>query len=539
MRFVRLGIITVAVLGLLALAQLDRGTKTKVQIAKSSESAAGRFAIPAAVGDAATDEAWYCPAARVRKGIESAHSIIVTNPTDSTISARLIPHALDTKQKAQPKSIKVEPQSVVTTSAADLGAGGEVAVTVEVLNGFASVEHRLTTEKGTEQGPCTNRTADHWYFPWSNTEKDATARLFVYNPLSVAAIVDVGTSTPESTNSPEALQGVIIAPNSVKELNVNASALRWERVGLVVTARTGLVAAELVQYFDEDNIAYNQKEGEGLNTATTSTTTKGETSKTDTRLIDETTGKPPFTRRGLAMVLGDIQTSHETVFMDGYTQNGVREWLYVMNVGDRTAAVEVYIEPLLPGEEPAEPLQKTILPGRVELVKLEGESRVPAGGFHRVRLVVPESSEVVGSLVHFVSEERAENASGQMRPASERGLTIDSGVPLMAKKWTVGVLDQSEGDEGWIFIDNPSDSSIALVTLTKVVAGTATPIAGIEGKELAPSEQLAVAIEPSAAAFVVSAETPVAVSYRWTDAETEDMSAAPAVPSGTSAEPIR
>ena len=232
MRYVRLGLISVVVLAVIGLARVNGSTDTKQTKIQLTEQQAGRFPLATTSGASTVDSVWYCAAGQVRGRLESTHDVIISNPTDEVVKARLTaaPLVKDDAAKVKPKDVEVPAHA-----------------------GEAAVEHRITTAQGVDQQPCASRVSEEWHFAYSNTEKDGTSRLFVFNPLSVTAIVDVTTSTPESVRIPNRMNGVIVAAGQVKELNINESALRWSHVALSVRARSGFVVAELVQSFDESN----------------------------------------------------------------------------------------------------------------------------------------------------------------------------------------------------------------------------------------------------------------------------------------------
>lgn len=559
MKFVRPAIITVVVLALLGLTRLDRSTESPKWLPSSSEAVSGRYSMTATAGPKTIDTAWYCAAGRVRADLESSHDIIISNPAAKAVTARLTGSSLDPKAKPQPKSVQVAARSVITVPAIELGTTTPVAVTVEVSSGAVAVEHRLTTAKGTSTAPCSPRPAESWYFAYSNTEKDATARLFLFNPLSVGAIVDVTTATPEATRIPDEFQGVIVGPGQVKELNVNVNALRWEHVSLTVHSRSGLIVAELVQYFDTDNLAYNQSKGEQLPTTTTAkppakgasgakgtsgakgaSGASGASGGIGSRIVSATTGSAPFARSGLALIPGVLSPQPLTSHVVGYTQPGVKEWLFLYNPGRRNATVEITVEGLAAPNDPAEPFQRTIPPGRTEEIKLEADTRVPATGFHRVMVRSIGSPMVVSSLVHFITSGRPDAMSGtQLRPSTSAGVSVSVGSPLAATSWLVPSLDISADDSGWIVVENPSPKSISLISVSRVANGKQTVIPGLNALELPPNSASAISVAPGPqASFVVTAKQPVVVADEWVDDETNGITVANAVPSGPESEAL-
>ena len=546
MRYVRLGLISVVVLAVIGLARVNGSTDTKQTKIQLTEQQAGRFPLATTSGASTVDSVWYCAAGQVRGRLESTHDVIISNPTDEVVKARLTaaPLVKDDAAKVKPKDVEVPAHAVVTVSTGDLGTPNPVAVTAEVLAGEAAVEHRITTAQGVDQQPCASRVSEEWHFAYSNTEKDGTSRLFVFNPLSVTAIVDVTTSTPESVRIPNRMNGVIVAAGQVKELNINESALRWSHVALSVRARSGFVVAELVQSFDESNIEYNQKYGESLGGPSGPSGTSGPsgasgasgTTGTAERLIDETTGEAPFARQGIALVPGVPDLVPRVQFLDGYRHQGVREWVVLYNPNRENAIVNISILPLTAAELAPEPVQKTVPPGRVEIVRIEEDQRIPDIGFHRIEVSTMSKVNVVSSLVHMISDERTEGQdTGQRRPSVPTGLTITPGTPVAASRWIAPSYDISAEDEGWLFVNNPSASSIALVTVTKMVDGVAAPVDGMNPLELAPATQTAIEISPGPTViYKVEAEQYVTVERRWTDHETGDISASSAVPAGDS-----
>lgn len=547
MKFLRLGVVTVAVLALMGLFYFERSASVPSAIVV--DPAVARIVdapVPVAPGARAIESQWFCTAGFARDGVTASHDVIVSNPSSEAVDATIQGVRTQGSQKPTSKTVGVPAHGLVTVGASDLVDKGVIAVLVSTQSGTLVVEHRVTTELGVEQVPCASSPASNLYFPYSNTEKDATARVVVFNPLASEAVVDVIESTTDYVWSHSSVEGVIIQPRTARILNINVAALRRDRVSLHVDVRQGRVVGELVQYFDPDNIAYNEKTGEkDMSTTTAAPTTTSKDSKTTKKATTTTidpnvaaagSGEPPFERTGLAIVPATTRLSHEVRFVDGYTQAGVLEHLVIYNPNRDNVEVEVTVEQY--GAEPgvAEPLSKTIPGTRTETIALESEVSVPPTGFHRIIVRSLSKGGIAAALVHFVVGERTGGNPGeQLRPASDSGFTIDTGVPFAATRWTVGAFDLSSDDEGWVLVDNPSKTSISLVTLYRSVGGKRTKVAGIDPIEVPPGTQIPIQIEPGPLAlYEVESSSPVLVQRRWTDAESNDVSGSLAVADGES-----
>lgn len=550
MKFLRLGTVTVAVLALMGLFYFERTASPPAAI--TVDPAVARIVdapVPVAPGARAIESQWFCTAGFARDGVTASHEVIVSNPTDAVVDATVQGVRTVASQKPTAKTIAVPAHGAVTVPSTDLVDKGVIAIVVSTQSGQLVAEHRVTTKLGVEQVPCASSPASNLYFPYSNTEKDATARVVVYNPLASEAVVDVVESTTDYVWSHSSVEGVIIAPRSARIMNINVAALRRDRVSLHVEVREGRVVGELVQYFDPDNIAYNEKTGEkDMSTTTAAPTTTSKSSKTtkttkkattttiDPNVAAASSGEPPFERTGLAIVPAITRLEHEIRFVDGYTQKGVLEHLVMYNPNRDNVEVEVSVEQY--GAEPgaAEPLSKTIPGTRTETIALESEVSVSPAGFHRIIVRSLSKGGIAAALVHFVVAERDGGKDGeQLRPSSDSGFTIDPGVPFAATRWTVGTFDMSSDDEGWVLVDNPSKKSISLVTLYRSVGGKRAKVAGIDPIEVPPGAQIPIQIEPGPAAlYEVESSSPVLVERRWTDDESNDVSGSIAVADGES-----
>ena len=521
MKFVRMGVITAVLAVLAALSAVSLDGRRADSAGEQVEQRLGLLNEMVTADPAGTlDSTWYCAATRVLEAGSSKHEVLISNGSDEPVNVELRAVPLNTKAKVQPpQKLEVAANSVVVFDASTLSKESSAAVVVEVRSGEVVVSHRLTNGTGSSQAPCTSRPSGSWDFPYVNTEKDATARLFLFNPYPVAVSVDVTLSTTEYVRVPAELSGESVAPGQVKVINLNERAPRRDRLSVSVRSRSGLLIAEVVQTFSKDNLEFNLSSGEGG----------------DGKVDKEEIGEQPVKRRGVALVSGSPQATTHAGFVDGFTQGGVIEQYVVLNPSDQNADVQpIWITPYGQPRDEIEPLAKVIPPGRAETISLDQEQRIPPEGFHH-GLVIADRGVASARVLVSVDERKDSTASGdQLRPKPATGISISPGMPLAADRWWSGGITLSGDDEGWLLVDNPSSTDSASIKLLVHGDGKVEAAEGLDDFKIEAGGQLAIDLRslklPAAALVELRSTAPVQVEQRLVSAAAGDYSSGPAIP---------
>ncbi len=184
----------------------------------------------------------------------------------------------------------------------------------------------------TVAGGCATSSAGTHVIPGLSTAGGDDARIRLANPHRSAASVAVWFAVPGAPEAPLALQNVSIAPNTVREIVVNETLPEREDLAAVIEVRTGRVAVEGIQL---SRAAIGGVSGASLLAATTE---PGE---------DWTI---PW-------------------LLDG---DAVEGWLWIVNMGDRTAPVELTLHTPDGGQVPAGLAEVSVPPGELRRVDLAG-----------------------------------------------------------------------------------------------------------------------------------------------------------------------
>lgn len=523
MKFVRMGVITVVLVALVGLSTISLSDRRDNSAGAQAEAQLGLLNEMVTADPAGTlDSTWYCAATRVRESGGGKHEVFVSNGSKETVEVELRAVPLSAKAEAEPPlQMELDPHSVIAVDAATLSKESSAAVVVGIRSGEVTVSHRLSNNTGASQVPCTSRPSGSWDFPYVNTEKDATARLFLFNPYPVAVSVDVTLSTTEYVRVPAELSGESVPPGQVKVINLNERAPRRDRLSVSVRTRSGLVIAEVVQTFSEDNLEFNLKTGEGG----------------DGEVDEEEIGKQPVKRQGVAIISGSPELTTQAGFVDGFSQGGVIEQYVVLNPSKQNADVQpIWITPYGQSRDEIEPLEKVIPPGRAETIRIDDDQRIPPEGFHH-GLVVSDIGVAASRVLVSTAKRGDSEASGsQLRPAPATGVSISPGLPLAANRWWAGGIRLSEKDEGWLLVDNPSSSKAASIKLLVHGDGEVATAEGFEDLKIEPGAQLAVDLSELKLADLAlvevrsSSAAPVQVEQRLVGASAKDYSSGPAVP---------
>jgi len=184
----------------------------------------------------------------------------------------------------------------------------------------------------TVAGGCATSSAGTHVIPGLSTAGGDDARIRLANPHRSAASVAVRFAVPGAPEAPLALQNVSIPPNAVREVVVNETLPEREDLAAIVEVRTGRVAVEGIQVARP---AIGGVSGASLLAATTE----------------------PAEDWTIPWLL------------DG---DAVEGWLWIVNMGERTAPVELTLHTPDGGQVPAGLAEVSVPPGELRRVDLAG-----------------------------------------------------------------------------------------------------------------------------------------------------------------------
>jgi hypothetical protein len=376
---------------------------------------------------------------------------------------------------AQVEVLSWEEGSVATTSVppvhpgvharSGVEGGESLAAGVTWRGGPVAVQREWRLEgdddlpPGTVAGPCPSTVSARYVIPGMITVGGSEARIRVANPFATDATIAVGFVTPEGPEQPLALQNLSVPARGSLEVDVNEILPERPDLSAVVRVLSGRAVAEGYQL------------------------TRSE--------IGDIDG---------ASLLGAATGPSETWTVPWVADSGDdQSWLWVVNLGDRPAPVELTLHTPDGGLPPEGLSEVTVAPGQLRRVDLRGT--LPEG----VRAAsVTARSDGAPIYVSGVVQRAAEEVEGS-------GFVVQLGIPEADGSWIVSGGAVDEGRRELLWVANPG-SEPAEVSIALFNGSTALEPAELRGIELGPGESRRLVIDvelegaPSWSAYVTSIE---------------------------------
>lgn len=422
-------------------------------------------AIPAARAEPTLSSTWYCAGGTATPNGFADHVLILANPTDrprtatitaitgvvapapapagsapSTVAdgtaataATVGESATTTPPAPAQREVEVGAQSGVEVRVGDLAASELAGAIVEVDGGEIAVEHQITGPLGRATAPCSTTASSTWSFPWGVTTRGARELLVFMNPFPDDATVDIAFATDEGVRDTARFQGFIVPGRSVVGAYVDDDVTRKQQVSAYLQVRSGRLVVDRIQTFDG---------------------TDG--------------------RAGLTLSLGAPTPALAWIYPVGEIGPGLTEQVVVFNPSDAVAEVEVEVRLDDPANnEPPEPFELTIAPGRYSSLDVSTEDRVPAGVGHAL---------IVRSLNNVpITAERINTA---VAPASRRGISTVTGSPIGARTWYfAGGGPTAERDE-YLVLFNLDDAKPVTYSVTGLAGGQTIAIQDLQSQSI-------------------------------------------------------
>jgi hypothetical protein len=201
---------------------------------------------PQAVSGSRISTSWFCPGAAAGDGITGAF-VVIANPSDGDIVASL---RLLSGTDGPIENVTVGPRAQKRIDVLRGKTVGVVAPIVEIIGSYGSVEQELLYAAGDVTAQCVSQTSSRWYFADGFTLEGTTQRLVLINPFPESAVINVSYTTRDGKRTPSALQGLIVAPRSVKSISLaDSGAANESRIAVEVIATTGQIIASRTQHY--------------------------------------------------------------------------------------------------------------------------------------------------------------------------------------------------------------------------------------------------------------------------------------------------
>jgi hypothetical protein len=332
----------------------------------------------------------------------------------------------------------------------------------EAATGTAVVEEAGPLPPGTVAGPCPTTLSDRWVFPGMVTVGGSQAVLRIANPFGTDATVAVGFVTPEGPEEPIALQNLSVSAGSTLEVDVNEVLPERADLAAVVRVLSGRAVAEGYQ----------------------------------------------LTRPEIGDIAGASLLAGSTVAATTWTVPWVldgdedQSWLWVLNLGDRPAPVELTLHTDDGGLPPEGLSELTVAPGQLRRIDLRGT--LPEGTSD-----VAVTARSDGAPIHV--------AGAVQRPADDparTGFAVQLGVPEPDSTWVLAG-GPIEGDRTEALIVSNPGSEPAAVSVRLFNGATSVEPERLREVEIGPGGIVRLGIRddladaPSWSAVVTSEGTPV------------------------------
>lgn len=401
---------------------------------------------------------WFCAAGNAAAEAPLQHDLLVFNPSGENVAVTVSAYNESGLIGSQSIAIQTPGPTRVDVNATFGGPG--LSAMVESPSADMVVEHRISGDRLADQVPCATSSSDRWYFPaqttLSNTDMRTTAQIYLFNPFAEDASVDISAALPESINSPQELQGLVVAARSARVIDLSVAASRRDQFSVAVETRRGQIIAESAQF----------QTSEGNEEVPAS--------------------------RGVRLTLGVPRASADLVFSQGFSGAGVTERLAVYNPGEVAARVLVQVTPYGAADLAPEPFELEVPARLFSELPLSAETRIPGEGLHSIRVQTDLDTPVVAGRVITISDAPSAPATEGVvsRPSISRGLANGTGSPVASLLWVAAGIDVGAEHGTTVAVHNPGQGT-ARFSAT-IIGGPQDSTVLVESVEVAPGDSVAV-----------------------------------------------
>lgn len=290
---------------------------------------------PAMAADPPLGSSWFCAVGSAGVGSYADGEVIVTNIGDEDAVANLDIRTSEGPGLGQRLEIPARSSEVIPL--ANLGTFEAAGVAVEFIGGEGVVSHRLTTDFGATEGPCSSEASSTWMFAGGSTTRDTRQYVALLNPFANDVVFTATFQTPTRSRQPSELEARTVPAQSVLVIEVGEFVAREPVVATTIETVAGgqLVVERLI-------------------------------------VVDGALG--PI---GAALESGVAGPALSWTMPAGRVHDGGSQSLTVFNPTDEVAEVDIRLDPIDPNDRALYglvPIELTVQPGRLATIDLRSEA---------------------------------------------------------------------------------------------------------------------------------------------------------------------
>ncbi len=282
------------------------------------------------------DAAWYCPIGSSSVDGFADHEVEIANFSDNAAVANVT--IVTGEGKGATLRVEMAPLSTQSVALSTISQADMAGAVVEIIGGTGAVAHRVSTEHGVAEGPCSTHVSSDWFFASGRTTRDSRNYIALMNPFPEDVIFNVEFyRSAGRPRRPADLQGGVVRASSVVLIEVETHIAREEAVAVAISTVRGRLVAERLQ------------------------------------VLDGALGPS-----GAALQLGVVAPADSWMLPSGRVHETGDDRVIVFNPSaEETASIDVELWPVNPTDRSLYglgPIPRELLPGRFEVIDLNAEA---------------------------------------------------------------------------------------------------------------------------------------------------------------------
>lgn len=197
-----------------------------------------RLAVASVSPLSSDSSSWYCSWYLPGKGGLSSVSVLLANTSSNELTATVSNYSGNTKQS---RSLKIPAHSFLRYPETVIPALQSGSVSFIANGGGTVAEIEVSGQLGSGVAPCNSSPSANWVAIGPNTQGGSSSGISIFNPFGQNAVVDMSLNSTSQHFSPGALQGMVIAPYSSKQIDLAQFFPGHTHIAVSVSTRIGRV----------------------------------------------------------------------------------------------------------------------------------------------------------------------------------------------------------------------------------------------------------------------------------------------------------